>query len=179
RVRVVQPGHARARPQGLRRARLAPGGRDAVRHVPAHAAHRMRHAAGARAGELTPAGTGGRSGVLRCPVMLRPLRIAWRLRPVVALSPPSARAFAVAPTDSSLLIVYEHDQPVANERNYFTDMGDSIVIQAETQRQFLDDKGARHPFLKTMMLVVDSHDLGLIRYQSTQDFDGHQIPRGV
>jgi len=111
--------------------------------------------------------------------MPKPLRTALLLALVTALAPPPVRAQAPAPSDSSQLVVFEHDQPVAHERNYYTNMGDSIVVEAETTRQFTDDKGQRHPFRKTMVLAVDSHDLGLIRYFSNQEFDGHRINRGV
>jgi hypothetical protein len=78
-----------------------------------------------------------------------------------------------------MLIVFENEVPVATERNVFQTMGDSLVVTATMKRDFLDEQGTRHPLRKTMMLVVDSRDLGLIRYVSNQDFDNHQIVRGV
>src|SRR5262249_6764567 len=53
------------------------------------------------------------------------------------------------------------------------------VVVATTTRSFLDAEGKRHPFKKTMVLVVDTRDMGLIRYESTQDFDGHNVGRGL
>jgi hypothetical protein len=58
-------------------------------------------------------------------------------------------------------------------------MGDSLVVSATTQRPFRDDKGQLHTFSKSMMLVVDAHDLGLMRYLSNQDFNGHKGVRGL
>src|SRR5206468_8172694 len=48
-----------------------------------------------------------------------------------------------------------------------------------TRRQFQDDKGQRHPFVKTMLLVVDAQDLGLMRYLSNQEFRDHKAVRGL
>src|SRR5262249_29944158 len=64
-------------------------------------------------------------------------------------------------------------------RASFQNYGDSIVVTSDTQRQFLDEKGIRHPFLKSMLLVVDARDLGLLRYASGQKFEGHTITQGL
>ena len=50
RLRLVQPGDPGARPQGLRAVRLASRRGHALRHVPAHAPHRVRRAARAGLG---------------------------------------------------------------------------------------------------------------------------------
>src|SRR5262249_5052413 len=53
-LRLVQPDHARRRPQAARRRlRLQAGPREAGRHVPAHAARRVRVAAQAHSGGMT------------------------------------------------------------------------------------------------------------------------------
>ena len=99
---------------------------------------------------------------------------------LLALLPATrARAQVAAAVDSGQLVVFENDVPVATERNVFQNLGDSLVVVATTHRDFVDDKGARHPLQKSMMLVVDSRDLGLIRYLSTQEFNGHEIIRGL
>ena len=99
---------------------------------------------------------------------------------LLALLPaPGARAQVAAAVDSGQLIVFEKDLPVATERNVFQYLGDSLVVVATTHRDFVDEHGAHHPLKKSMMLVVDSRDLGLIRYLSTQDFNGHEIIRGL
>jgi len=99
---------------------------------------------------------------------------------LVALHPArGACAPAAAAVDSSQLIVFENDLPVATERNVFQNMGDSLVVVATTHRSFQDEHGTRHPLQKSMMLVVDSRDLGLIRYLSTQEFNDHEIVRGL
>jgi hypothetical protein len=90
-----------------------------------------------------------------------------------------ARAQVPAAVDSSLLAVFEHDLPVATERNVFQNMGDSLVVIATLKREFVDENGVHHPLRKSMMLVVDAHDLGLIRYLSTQEFNEHEIVRGL
>jgi hypothetical protein len=98
----------------------------------------------------------------------------------IALHPArEARAQAPAAVDSSQLVVFEHDVPVANERNVFQYMGDSLVVIATLKRSFVDEKGVRHPLSKSMLLVVDSRDLGLIHYLSTQEFNDHEIVRGL
>jgi len=58
-------------------------------------------------------------------------------------------------------------------------MGDSLLVSATTQREFQDPKGNRHGFMKTMLLVVDAHDLGLTRYLSNQKFNAHETVRGL
>ena len=99
---------------------------------------------------------------------------------LVALHPArGACAPAAAAGDSSELVVFENDVPVATEQNVFQNMGDSLVVVATTHRSFQDERGAKHPLQKSMLLVVDSRDLGLIHYLSTQDFNGHQIIRGL
>jgi hypothetical protein len=100
----------------------------------------------------------------------------------IALHPArDARAQAPAPSavDSSQLVVFEQDVPIAHERNVFQYMGDSLVVIATLKRDFVDEQGAHHALSKSMMLVVDSRDLGLIRYLSTQEFNGHEIVRGL
>jgi hypothetical protein len=91
----------------------------------------------------------------------------------------AADAPAIAAVDSSVLVVFENDLPVATEHNVFQNMGDSLVMVATTQRDFVDEHGGHHPLKKSLLLVVDSRDLGLIRYLSNQDFNGHQIVRGL
>lgn len=98
---------------------------------------------------------------------------------LVLLPAPGARAQVAAAVDSGQLVVFEKDLPVATERNVFQHLGDSLVVVATTHRDFVDEHGAHHPLQKSMMLVVDSRDLGLIRYLSTQDFNGHKIVRGL
>ena len=91
----------------------------------------------------------------------------------------AARAQTAVSVDSTQLAVFENEVPVAIERCMYNYMGDSLVVVATTQRTFVDEHRARHPLRKSMMLVVDAHDLGLIRYLSTQDFNDHQIVRGL
>jgi hypothetical protein len=122
--------------------------------------------------------------VLRSTVMRGPLQVVWLAVLVstgLAALPPAddARAQAAGSPDSSLLVVFENDTPVARERSTFQNMGDSLVVVAMLERQFADEQGTRHPLRKSMMLVVDSRDLGLIRYVSTQRFDDHEIVRGL
>ena len=108
------------------------------------------------------------------------VRVSLGLVALLALLPATpARAQVAAAVDSGQLVVFENDVPVATERNVFQNLGDSLVVVATTHRDFVDDKGARHPLQKSMMLVVDSRDLGLIRYLSTQEFNGHEIIRGL
>jgi hypothetical protein len=108
---------------------------------------------------------------------LHTLLVAFAL---VALHPArEARAQVAAAVDSGQLVVFEHDVPVATERNVFQNMGDSLVVVATTHRDFVDEHGKHHPLQKSMLLVVDSRDLGLIRYLSTQYFNDHEIVRGL
>lgn len=90
-----------------------------------------------------------------------------------------ADAQARVSVDSTQFAVFEREVPVATERCMFNTMGDSLVVVATMQRTFVDEQGGRHPLRKSMMLVVDAHDMGLIRYHSTQQFDDHQIVRGL
>ena len=118
--------------------------------------------------------------VIRSPLMRLPLCFRLAFAACLAASLPAAAAAQVAsPPDSSLLIVFENDVPVAHERSSFLSMGDSIVVSAVSERKYNDEKGVAHPYKKTMVVVLDSRDLGLIRYMSVQDFDGHSITRGV
>jgi hypothetical protein len=97
----------------------------------------------------------------------------------LAAAVPSARAQVTAGADSGLLVIFDKDVPVANEHYRYEYMGDSLVISSTTQRQFQDEKGQRHAFTKHMVLVVDSHDLGLQRYTSSQEFNGTKAVRGL
>jgi hypothetical protein len=109
-------------------------------------------------------------------------RALWTLcaLALVALLPArEARAQVAAAVDSGQLVVFEHDLPVATENNVFQNMGDSLVVIATTHRDLVDQHGTHHPLRKSMMLVVDSRDLGLIHYLSTQSFNDHQIVRGL
>jgi hypothetical protein len=101
-----------------------------------------------------------------------------RLALLLAVAAP-ARAEVAAPADSGLFVVFDHDQPVAHERYAYSFTGDSIVVTARAERTFVDDQGQHHPFFKVMLLVVDRNDLGLVRYVSTQTFQGHTDLRGL
>ena len=96
-----------------------------------------------------------------------------------AALPMRASAQPLAPPDSATYVVFEYGTPVGNERSAFQNYGDSIVVSSETKRQFLDEKGGRHQYSKTMVLVVDARDLGLLRYVSGQRLDGSTITRGL
>ena len=98
---------------------------------------------------------------------------------VSLLLSPGARAQAPTAPESGQFVIFDQSVPVAHERYRYQFMGDSLVVSAMTQRQFQDDKGQRHPFVKTMVLVVDARDLGLMRYLSNQDFHGHKAVRGL
>jgi hypothetical protein len=112
--------------------------------------------------------------------MRRPRHALLCALALVALHPARpARAQGAAAVDSGQLVVFEHDLPVATERSVFQHMGDSLVVVATIHRDFQDEQGAHHPLQKSMMLVVDSRDLGLVRYLSTQKFDGHELVRGL
>lgn len=108
-----------------------------------------------------------------------PLALVFALA-FAALQPArAARAQVAGALDTTQFVVFERDVPVATETNSFQRMGDSLVVLATTHRDFQDEHGAHHPLRKSMMLVVDSRDLGLIRYLSTQYFNDHVIVRGL
>jgi len=112
---------------------------------------------------------------------MRGTSLAVLLVAAFAALPPARETYAQAPAsvDSTQLAVFEHEVPVATERCMYNYMGDSLVVVATTQRTFVDERGGRHPLRKSMMLVVDAHDMGLIRYLSSQDFNDHEIVRGL
>jgi hypothetical protein len=97
---------------------------------------------------------------------------------LLAVIAPAARA-QVALNDSAMFVIFDQGTPVANEHCSYDFMGDSLVISATAQRQFKDEKGARYSFRKSMVLVVDAHDLGLMHYLSNQDFHGHKSVHGL
>ena len=106
---------------------------------------------------------------------------AFAVFATLAALPPARPADAQGrvSVDSAQFAVFEREVPVATERCIFNYMGDSLVVVSTTQRTFVDEQGGRHPLRKSMMLVVDAHDMGLIRYLSTQDFNDHEIVRGL
>jgi hypothetical protein len=110
-----------------------------------------------------------------------PARATLAVLAVLALTAavPAARAQVAPAADSGMLVIFDKDVPVANEHYRYQYMGDSLVISSTTQRQFQDEKGQRHAFTKRMVLVVDSHDLGLQRYTSQQEFNAHKAVRGL
>jgi len=99
--------------------------------------------------------------------------------PALLAVPRPARAGATAPPDTGLFVIFDHDEPVAHEKWRYDVMGDSLVVSALAQRTFVDESGQRHEFSKAMLLVADLHDLGLMRYESTQRFAGHTDTRGI
>src|SRR6185369_1323452 len=112
---------------------------------------------------------------------MRGTLLAVLLIATFAALPPARPAAALTPVsvDSTQFAVFENEVPVATERCMYNHMGDSLVVVATTQRTFVDEQGTRHPLRKSMMLVVDAHDMGLVRYLSTQDFNDHEIVRGL
>ena len=120
--------------------------------------------------------------MLRSSVM-RPLPLCLGFALSAALTAaqaaPAAHAQTPAPDDSARFVIFDQSVPVARERCAYQYMGDSLVISATTVRRFEDDKGQQHAFSKSMLLVVDARDLGLMRYLSNQDFQGHKVVRGL
>ena len=122
------------------------------------------------------------------PLVRRPATaLAARLSPALvllaALLPaalaPAVRAQVPATGDSGMFVIFDQATPVANEHYLYQFMGDSLMITSVTRRQFQDDKGQRHSFMKRMVLVVDAHDLGLMRYTSNQEFRDHKLVNGL
>ncbi len=95
------------------------------------------------------------------------------------LSASAAHAQESVTADSGRFIVFQGSLPVAHENFAFQRMGDSLFITALCQRTLQDEAGVRHPFKKTLAMVVDSRDLGLTRYTSIQEFKGHTLTRGL
>lgn len=121
-----------------------------------------------------------RAGVLRFSAM-RTLSSVLAAASIAALlsAAPAAHAQVAVAADSGMLVVFDQDTPVAHERFAWQLMGDSIVVSATARRTLIDDKGERHAFEKAMILVVDSRDLGLLRYLSNQDFQNEKVVRGL
>ncbi|HEY6196441.1 MAG TPA: hypothetical protein VI504_15525 [Candidatus Eisenbacteria bacterium] len=92
---------------------------------------------------------------------------------------PAARAQTPAPVDSGQFVIFDRSVPIAHEHYDYRFMGDSLVVTATARRQLQDEKGQRHEFKKIMQLVVDSRDLGLMRYVSDQWFLEHETIRGL
>ncbi len=96
------------------------------------------------------------------------------------LAAPAAHAQPrAAVADTGRLIIFQGTTPIAREAFAFNHMGDSLFVVAVNERKLQDDKGQLHPFKKTLSLVVDSRDFGLIRYTSIQEFQGHFTTRGL
>ncbi len=98
---------------------------------------------------------------------------------LAAVRPAHAAPSAPTVADSGMLVIYEGLTPVAHERFAYQVDGDSILVTALAQRQLIDDQKQRHLFEKAMLLVVDSRDLGLRRYQSNQSFRDRTMLRGL
>jgi len=93
----------------------------------------------------------------------------------------AAPASAQNPTqaDTGRYVVFQGDTPMAQEKNAFQWVGDSLVITAFTRSTMEDAQGARHPWTKSVAMVVDARDLGLMSYTSNQTFQGHTLIRGL
>ena len=98
---------------------------------------------------------------------------------VILLASVPAPARAQAPPDTGRYVIYMNDVPMANEANEFQSKGDSLIVTAWTQRAMQDDQGVKHPWTKTVAIVVDSRDLGLKSYASVQEFKGSRLTRGL
>jgi len=90
-----------------------------------------------------------------------------------------ALALEPAPADSGRLVVYQGEMPIMNERFTFQFLGDSLALTAVSERKLRDEQGALHPYQKTLLLVADARDLGLQRYLSIEEFQGHKLTRGL
>jgi hypothetical protein len=99
--------------------------------------------------------------------------LALLLLPAIALAQGRVEA------DSGRFVIFQGDVPMARERFAFQWMGDSLVITAFNQRTLEDEQGVKHPFQKSLALVVDSRDLGLRSYTSIEQFQGHTVTRGL
>lgn len=94
-------------------------------------------------------------------------------------SPARAQAPVATVTDTGILVVFDHDLPVAHEKFTWEWYGDSIIVTAKAKRTLADAEGKRHQYEKTMLVVVDARDLGLLRYQSDQHFQDQLASRGI
>jgi hypothetical protein len=107
---------------------------------------------------------------------MRPLHLLIAALALAPLAPP-AHAQIAAKADSGTLIIYDGSMPIANERYLIQTIGDSLVVSATHHRKLLDEQGQQHVFTKNMLLVADSRDLGLLHYNSVQEFQGHTAKR--
>ena len=98
---------------------------------------------------------------------------------VAASAPRAAAAASSTPPDTGRFLVFQGAMPVAHERFSLHLLGDSLLVAAVAERTLQDETGERHPMRKTLSMVVDSRDLGLIRYTSVQEFQGHTVTRGL
>lgn len=118
---------------------------------------------------------------MRTPVRI-PAAVRAAFAAAILLLAPTVRPAAAqtsATADSGLLVIYDGMTPVAHEKFRYQLAGDSILVTSSARRQVLDDQKQKHLFEKNMLLVVDSRDLGLRRYLSTQSFRGRDVVRGL
>ena len=108
--------------------------------------------------------------------VMRPLLL---LLACLVLTLPGVACADSAPPDSGLFIVFQGDTPIGNEKFTFQFLGDSLALTAVSRRTLADDKGGRHQYEKSMVLVADARDFALQRYLSVQNFQGISVHRGL
>jgi hypothetical protein len=107
------------------------------------------------------------------------MRSSFLLLTAVALVLPAVAHADSAPPDSGRFIVFQGDMPIGNEQFKFQFLGDSLALTAVSRRTLQDEKGARHQYQKSMVLIADVRDFALQRYLSVQEFQGVTVHRGL
>lgn len=78
------------------------------------------------------------------------------------------RAADDAPFERGRFIIYEGGEPVATERFAWSDLGDSLALEADHSRRRIGPDGTPYEYHKRMVLFADRVGFGLLRYLSNE-----------
>src|SRR5580765_8425798 len=100
---------------------------------------------------------------------------------VAALASPRAvlAAGSGGPSDVGRLVVFSNGEPVAIENFQWETHGDSLYVTSRTDRRLRGGDGAIKPWTKSMELIANAADMGLMYYVSTESFEGNKVNRTI
>jgi hypothetical protein len=81
--------------------------------------------------------------------------------------------------DQGRLVTFERDVPVATERFRYTLEGDSLIVEASSERRRRNADGSQTPYTKNMVLIARTDDFGMLNYTSNEWLAGRKVTRSI
>ncbi len=109
----------------------------------------------------------------------RALPLLMACAAALAALPARADDDASGVLDTGRFVVFSRGEPVATEDFEFQRGHDSLYVTARADRRARAADGSVKPYMKSMELILNADDGGILAYVSTEKFDGHATNRTI